>query len=224
MRPFIISHMMESLDGRIDCAMTEQLDPSDSYYETLDELHCDSTLEGRVTKQIHYALSDPFKCSDKTAIGKVDYHKAVEGNKFDIALDTHGTLQWPDDAAMKHLLVITDERCPKAYHDYLTAQRISWIAVGDKGINLARAVEILHEQFGINRLAVVGGGNVNGSFLSAGLLDEISVMIAPGIDGRKSMTTIFDGIQDTDKKPTLLTLKNIKQFNDTIWLRYIIRH
>lgn len=224
MRPFIISHMMESVDGRIDCAMTEQLDSSDSYYEALDELHCDSTLEGRVTKQIHYALPQPFKCTDTVAIGKTGHHKAVDGNNFDIALDTHGTLQWPDDAAMKHLLVITDERCPRAYHDYLTAQGISWIAVGDNGIDIVRAVEILHDKFDINRLGIVGGGNINGTFLSAGLLDEISVMIAPGIDGRKGMTAIFDGIQDPDKKPTLLTLKNIKQFNDTIWLRYIIRH
>ena len=33
MKPYIISHMMESVDGRIDCDMTEQIDPSNAYYE-----------------------------------------------------------------------------------------------------------------------------------------------------------------------------------------------
>lgn len=220
-KPYIISHMMESVDGRIDCAMTEQIDPSDSYYEALEELKCDSTLEGRVTKQIHYALKEPFVARDKTPIGDTGYHKAVEGNRFDIAMDTHGVLRWPDKAREDKLLVITDENCPKEYHDCLTDNCISWIAVGKDGIDLAAAMEILNREFGVERLAVVGGGNINGAFLNAGLLDEISVMIGPGIDGRKEMTSVFDGIADTDKKPTPLMLEAISKFdNGTVWLRY----
>ena len=38
MRPYIITHMMESVDGRIDCDMTEQIDPTDSYYDALNRL------------------------------------------------------------------------------------------------------------------------------------------------------------------------------------------
>lgn len=45
---------MEPVDGRIDCAMTEEIDSSDVYYEALNEHNCDSTLEGRVTMQMHY--------------------------------------------------------------------------------------------------------------------------------------------------------------------------
>lgn len=224
MKPYIISHMMESVDGRIDCAMTELIDPSNSYYEALDMLSCDSTLEGRVTKQIHYALPEHFVADDLTPIGKTAFHKAAEGNSFDIALDTHGTLRWPDRAAADRLLVITDTACPKAYHDYLTANNISWIAVGENGIDLHKAVELLADQFGVKRLAVVGGGTVNGSFLNAGLLDEVSVMIGPGIDGRRGMTSIFDGIDNPDKRPTMLRLEDVKRFDsDTIWLRYKIK-
>ncbi|MBP3767965.1 MAG: hypothetical protein J6I31_06780 [Prevotella sp.] len=35
MRPYIIYHMMASLDGRIDCAMTEQIDDTNHYYDAL---------------------------------------------------------------------------------------------------------------------------------------------------------------------------------------------
>lgn len=215
---------MESVDGRIDCAMTEQIDPSNAYYDTLNELECDSTLEGRVTKQIHYALSEPFVAVNATPIGHEAFHKAADGNRFDIALDTHGTLRWPETAAENRLLVITDEQCPQAYHDYLTENGMSWIAVGADGIDLERAMEILAEEFGVKRLAVVGGGHVNGSFLNSGLLDEISVMIGPGIDGRAGMSAVFDGIPARDKKPTLLDLKEVKKFDSgTVWLRYTIK-
>lgn len=39
MKPFVVCHMMSSLDGRIDCAMTEYLG-SKTYYAVLDELAC----------------------------------------------------------------------------------------------------------------------------------------------------------------------------------------
>lgn len=38
MRPYVICHMMASLDGRIDCAMTEQIDDTNHYYEALKQL------------------------------------------------------------------------------------------------------------------------------------------------------------------------------------------
>ena len=37
-KPYIICHMMISLDGRIDCAMTEHLPGVDDYYQTLEAL------------------------------------------------------------------------------------------------------------------------------------------------------------------------------------------
>ena len=36
MKPFIVCHMMASLDGRIDCDMLEKYPGGDCYYDTLD--------------------------------------------------------------------------------------------------------------------------------------------------------------------------------------------
>lgn len=54
MKPFVVCHMMASLDGRIDCAMTEYLG-SKTYYAVLDELTCDTMVEGKTTAVMHYA-------------------------------------------------------------------------------------------------------------------------------------------------------------------------
>ena len=59
-RPYIICHMMSSVDGRIDCAMTAQLAGVDEYYETLDLLDAPTTVSGRVTAQLEMAEAGEF--------------------------------------------------------------------------------------------------------------------------------------------------------------------
>lgn len=48
-KPYIICHMMTSVDGRIDCAMTEHLPGVSEYYATLD---APSRVSGRITAQL----------------------------------------------------------------------------------------------------------------------------------------------------------------------------
>lgn len=213
---------MSSVDGRIDCAMTAEIDKTDAYYQALDHLKFDAVLEGRVSRQMHYALSEPFKASNPAPIGKEKFYKAHSASHYDIAIDTHGSLKWPHDASAINLLVITDEDCPQEYHEYLTANGISWIACGKKGIDLRRSVEILAEDFGVKRLGIVGGGHINGAFLQSRLLDEVSVMIGGGIDGRAGMAAVFDGISDKNYPPTILTLNNVERMGNTVWLKYTV--
>ncbi|MBQ5828695.1 MAG: dihydrofolate reductase family protein [Alistipes sp.] len=221
MRPYTICHMIASVDGRIDCDMTEQIEGGNEYYEALEALGCPSMMMGRVTMQMHYALSEPFVASDTTPVGREAYHIARKADGYCIGVDTHGRLQWGEkEFDGQALLVITDEKCPKAYHNRLTEQAISWIAVGENGINFARAMEILHEAFGIERLVVTGGGHINGALLEAGLLDKVSFMLAPGIDGREGMAVVFDGIADKGRPATQLRLESLKQMGETVWIRY----
>lgn len=221
MRPYIICHMIASVDGRIDCDMTEQIEGGNEYYEALESLACPSMLMGRVTMQMHYALAEPFIAADTTPIGCEAFHIARKAAAYCVGVDTHGILQWGENEFDgQALLVITDEQCPKAYHDQLTEQGISWIATGKNGINLARAMELLAEKFGVERLAVTGGGHINGAFLEAELLDEVSFMVAPGIDGRGGMAAVFDGIADKNRPATQLHLQSVKQMGETVWMRY----
>ena len=224
MKPYIICHMMASVDGRIDCAMTEQIDPSNAYYDALERLNCPTTIEGRVTMQMHFALPEPFVAVSPEPLGHMAWHRAADGKPgYDVAIDTHGRLRWPaNEQNGQPLLVIACEDCPKAYFDALDAQGISWIAVGKGRIDLARAVDMLNAEFGVERIALTGGGNINGAFLEAGLLDEVSLMVGPGIDGRKGMTAVFDGIGDPARPATLLRLQSVERLGDTVWIRYMV--
>lgn len=81
---------------------------------------------------------------------------------------------------------------------------------------------VLNEIFNIKRLGIVGGGNINGAFLDNHLLDEVSVLVGPGIDGRGGMTSTFDGIK-MDRTPFKLNLKNVTKYDDgAILLEYSV--
>ena len=85
-------------------------------------------------------------------------------------------------------------------------------------------MELLHEHFGVDRLAIVGGGHICGGFLEAGLIDEVSIMVAPGIDGRKGQTAVFDGISRMECNPYKLKLESVEQWEtDIVWLRYKVK-
>lgn len=61
-KPYIICHMMISIDGRIDCAMTSKLPGVDDYYTTLDEINVSTTVSGRVRAELEMAEAVCRQC------------------------------------------------------------------------------------------------------------------------------------------------------------------
>lgn len=222
-KPYTVCHMMTSIDGRIDCAMTAQLAGVEEYYAALEELDLPSTLSGRVTAQLEMSLPGVFQTQKNEPFGQEGFSKKAAAKGYEIIADTRGTLLWEEDIdAAKPHLIITSESVSREYLDYLDERHISWIACGKGRIDLKRAVEILAEEFGAECLGIVGGPAINSAFLEAGLLDEISILIGLGIDGRKGMPAVFDGFP-MEKTPTPLKLKEAKTYqNGAVWLRYLV--
>ena len=215
---------MTSIDGRIDCAMTGQLKGVDEYYKTLDELDTPNRLSGRVTAELELALKGKFNPKKDEPIGKESFSKKKESKDHEIIVDTKGTLLWDDDSKYdRHHLIITSEKVTKEYLEYLDSKKISWISCGKDKINIEKSMEILSKEFNVKRLAVVGGPLINSSFLDAGLLDEISILIGVGIDGRKGMPGVFDGFTMDHPITTKLKFKEVKSFDDgAVWIRYTV--
>lgn len=220
-RPYIICHMMISIDGRIDCAMTSKLPGVDDYYTTLDEINVPTTVSGRVTAELEMAESGEFVSKNKEVYGKEGFSKKTNADGYEIVVDTKGKLLWPNASGMdKPYLIITSTNVTKEYLEYLDNQNISWIACGYDSVDLVKAVEILAEEFNVERMGIVGGPKINTAFLKAGLLDEISILIGAGIDGRGGMPTVFDGL-DMDCDVTKLKLIDVEKFDsNAVWIRY----
>ena len=223
MKPYVTCYMMMSVDGRIDCAMTEQIEGSKEYYEILNKYNFDACMSGKTTARMHYASGD-YIVKNNEPFGKKAIYKALESSKYNVVLDTKGSLCWDTNQIDgEHLIVILSEDVSKEYLMYLADKKISYIVTGYHKIDLSDALNILHDTFGIKSLGVIGGGHINGSLLDAGLLDEISILIGPGIDGRGGMAAVFDGIS-MDRKPFKLSLKDVTKYNNgVIWLQYNLK-
>ena len=222
MRPYVICHMMASLDGRIDCEMTEQIDDTNHYYETLASLDCPSTLEGKTTLLKQYAQNGVFQPKAVHEDAGQQLYKAEDSKGYAVGVDTYGSLLWDDnttDLFGRPLLMILSEQASQEYLDYLKHKHISYITTGRDGIDLASALETLRTVFGVDRLALVGGGHINGSMLDLGLIDEISMMYGYGIDGREGMAASFDG-RPMERKPKRLVYKSVEELDGILWMRY----
>lgn len=219
-RPHIICHMMISIDGRIDCEMTAKISGVKEYDDSLKALNVQATVSGRVTAQLELAQDGEFVSKKEEIFGREGFSKKCDSDNYCVVVDTKGSLLWTHPKELNQpLIVITTMSVKKDYLDYLDSERISWIAVGEKQIDLVHACEILAREFGIERMAIVGGGHINAGFLREGLLDEVSLVVGPAIDGRAGMTALFDGL-DAQKEPTPLKLETVNRYNDVLHLLY----
>lgn len=187
---------------------------------------CPSTLEGKTTLAMHYAQDGVFQQQRPHEDAGQQLYKAVEAASYAIGVDTRGTLLWDDNTTEifgRPLLMILSEQASQEYLDYLKSKHISYITTGCNGIDLPSAMETLRAVFSIERLAVVGGGKINGSMLDLGLIDEVSMMYGYGIDGRGGMAAAFDG-RPMDRKPVRLTFKSVEEQDGIVWIRYQVNN
>ena len=222
MRPYIICHMLSSIDGRIDAASLKGLSAAGEYEATGAQLNGDAWICGRATMQQHFADPELFVPRSQTTAGPTPVHVSCRASSYAVAVDTAGKLRWSrSDIDGDHLICVVSERVSTEYLEMLRSRGISYIVSGENEIDLAEAVGLLGEQFGIRRLLLEGGGHINGAFLEAGLVDELSLLIAPGIDGRHHVPSVFDGVSASGGKAVPLKLKSMeRRESDTLWLRY----
>lgn len=222
MRPHVICHMLSSLDGKIDGASLRAVTKAGEYEATGSSLKGDAWVCGRTTMQQHFAEDEPFVSASNEPAGPQATFAARRASSYAISVDTLGKLRWRDgDLDGDHLICIVSERAPADYLAMLREKEISYIVAGQDAVDLPAAVNELGEEFGIRALLLEGGGHINGAFLQADLVDEVSLLIVPGIDGRHEIPAVFDGRSPSDRAAVPLKLKSVeRRERDTLWLRY----
>ena len=111
-----------------------------------------------------------------------------------VTIDTRGTVHFAKpDVGGDHPVVILGPDVPDAHLAELAGDGISYVVADKAPIDLAAAMDVLHRELGIERLLLEGGAAINNGFLAAGLVDEVSVVIVPGIDGGRESESIIEG-------------------------------
>jgi 2,5-diamino-6-(ribosylamino)-4(3H)-pyrimidinone 5'-phosphate reductase len=165
--------------------------------------------------------TEPIVSASKTPTGPQPVFTARRAVSYAISVDTLGKLRWSSgDLDGDHLVCVLSERAPADYLTILREKGISYVVAGESSVNLAETVDQLGEHFGIRTLLLEGGGHINAAFLQVDLVDEVSLLVVPGVDGRRDIPTIFGGVnpaRDTAVPPRLKSLE--QRANDTLWIR-----
>jgi riboflavin biosynthesis pyrimidine reductase len=90
------------------------------------------------------------------------------------------------------IVVLIGREAPAAHLAELVADGVSYVVSEGDQIDLADMLETLSRELGITRLALEGGGGINGAFFAAGLVDELSLLIAPTLDGQTGSRALVE--------------------------------
>ncbi|HEY0093808.1 MAG TPA: dihydrofolate reductase family protein, partial [Archangium sp.] len=184
-RPYIICHMVPSIDGRI---VTQGWDLPRSalaeYERTAGTFGADAWIIGRVSMEPYAGKARVPKRKARQPIPRTDFLAKPDAGSYAIALDPSGKLTWKSGSIdEEHVITVLTEQVSDDYLAFLQARGVSYLFGGKTELNLARVLQKLRKDFGIKKLLLEGGGKINGSFLAAGLIDELSVLLAPVADG-----------------------------------------
>jgi riboflavin biosynthesis pyrimidine reductase len=109
------------------------------------------------------------------------------------SLDAGGKLHFNRaDMNGDHLVILLGRDVPDSHLAELANDGISYIVADGSQIDLPAMLDVLGGELGIRRLLLEGGGGINGSFMAAGFVDEISLLIAPAGDGRAAGRAVFE--------------------------------
>lgn len=222
MKPYIICHMLSSIDGR---SLTDgwRLDYTGDLYEsTAATFKADGWICGRVTMQEVAHSVDYPKGLAATPLPRTDFFAVRDAAQYAISIDPKGRVGWQRNTALNsHVIEVVTEQVSDDYLAYLRSIGVSYVFGGKTELDLAAVVETLAKELGVKRLIVEGGGHVCGAFVNAGLVDEVSVLIVPIVDGRTGHAASFDISKDTWQNPAYLKLASVeKTDHDGVWLRY----
>lgn len=191
-RPNIICHMVMSINGKVTGKFLENEKYSEllnTYFKIHRDFKADAFLCGRTTFESSFSQFITPITYDITPVERVDYI-GERADFYAVVMDTKGKLYWErnhlidEDSGYNNarIIEILTENVSDNFLAHLQANNISYIFAGEEILDIHLAVQKLYELFGIKNLLLEGGGVINGSFLDAGVIDELSLVVIPTIE------------------------------------------
>lgn len=213
-RAKVIVHMYVSIDGKIDGPRSSDI--SSAYYS--DELFRLSNADGNGRRTISmYAAPGKVDLGKYSADGieYEDWVPDIQSDTWAISFDRKGTCGWEKDffeynGHKMHAVEILTKRADKRYLAFLRSMNIPYIVSGENEFSLNDVLVKLKKYFQINNFALCGGAAIDGVFLKAHLVDEISLVVSPHVNGDNQIKSAFDTmgtyVDDTFKIDTVKKL------------------
>lgn len=203
---------------------------SEEYARIRNEYQADAWLYGTKTTKEFTAYRKPKLDETFLSVPNGDFVAQTDASLYYVSIDTLGEIGWESGTFCKpgrpdaHVIEVLTEETPLAYRSYLRQKGASYILAGKDTLDCRIAAEKLYDIFGIETILICGGGTVNWTFLQQGVLDELSLLLAPVADGSPDTVTVFEKIPSlTESSPVQFCLKKVEQLeNDGVRLLYTV--
>lgn len=225
-RPYVICHMVPSVDGRIVTDRWNLGKKGLAAYESVAEtFDADAWIIGRISMEPYAGKARIPQRKTRERIARTDFIAPHDADSYAIAIDPRGRLRWREnDIDGEHVITVLTESVSDNYLAFLQEKGISYLFGGRSKIDLGRVLTKLKNAFGIKTLLLEGGGTINGSFLEADLIDELSILVAPVADGSIGTPSLFDAKNGRGPARPLALFGIRKEKGDLVWLRYKVKH
>lgn len=221
-RPFVFLNVAVTADGKTDTVARRGATistPADR--ERVDRLRAgaDAVLVGGRT-----LLGDDPKLTVKSAELRAErVARGLPENPARVGVVSRAALR-PDarflTAGPGRILIFTSEQTSPGQLAMLRERGVEVHVLGRERVDLPRAFEVLH-QSGLRRVMVEGGGTLTFELLRLGLIDELTVFVAPLIFGGESAPTFVAGAGFPEGRPLRLVLLGAESWPDGgVLLRY----
>jgi 5-amino-6-(5-phosphoribosylamino)uracil reductase len=223
MKPYVICHMCTTIDGRI---LGERwpggIDSGKLFETTANTFGIKAWLVGTTTMR-EFSSRDFTLKSAGQQIERIDHVAEPKARSFAIGTDTKGVLRFKrGEVGGDHVVVLISELVSNDYLAHLRAAGVSYLFSGRDRLDLRKALRKIGSALGIRKLLLEGGGIFNGAMLKAGLIDEISQVIVPVVDGGTNVASLFDipGPAPRKAAAALRLIKHRKLAGGIQWHRY----
>lgn len=110
-----------------------------------------------------------------------------------------------------HTLHLVSHATPRDYLAFLRRSEIPYLVAGDGHVDLARVMVKLSSMLGVSTVISTAGSRLNGALLRAGLVDEVSLVLAPALVGGSKTPTLFESAELGESDwPTRLELLSVE--------------
>lgn len=225
-RPYIICHMVTSLDGKVTGKFLytpECEKATDLYYQINRDYKADGFACGRVTMEGSFTAGwYPDLSEYIPAYSPMDYLLDDISGPYAVAFDPQGVLGWKSNVIEDEdpgyggaqIIEVLTHRVDRRYLHYLQTKDIPYIFAGETEIDIEEALFKLKAYFGIEKLLLEGGSVLNGAFQRAGVIDELSLVVAPITADAEDKPLFTDGTMEK------YALEDVQYRNGALWLNY----
>lgn len=220
-RPYVLLSVAASVDGYIDDASgTRLLLSNDADFDRVDEVRasCDAILVGANTIR----RDDPRLLVRSAELQQQRRRRGLPAHPTKVTLSGSGDV----DPSARFFTVGDTEKLVYTPSSMLgsLSERLGAAATAiDAGepLDLRTVLADLADRQ-VERLMVEGGGTVHTQFLSAGVVDEIHLVIAPFFVGDPRASRFVGPGQFPQNPQNRMRLAETRQIGDVVLLRYLL--